>query len=277
VERVGGLGIEQMWEVAGLKFHRAHRVLIRRNTFRDLDRAAGVWLDYLNSACRVTGNVFQGISTCNGTLFVEVSHAANMLDHNVFWDIRLSPAWGMNGKNGSAICADSSDHTVAAYNFFGNVRGFAVSMNNLQVDRIVEGRKGECRGNKVLNNVFFACPHRIFLGRNDGNTCDGNLFDAGNKDAIFDIQSPAPKPKPRFSAWQQSFGQDRSSRESPMQAAFDPKANELRFSCQSVPEPCPPVAQLGEREAATGLGPFGAEAWKLLRDGKPAVLALPPR
>ena len=33
VERIGGLGIEQMWEVAGLKFHGAKSVLIRRNTF----------------------------------------------------------------------------------------------------------------------------------------------------------------------------------------------------------------------------------------------------
>ncbi len=98
VERVGGLDIEQMWEVAGLKFHGAQSVLIRGNTFCDLHRAAGVWLDYLNANCRVTGNLFRNITSCNGTLFVEVSHAANVLDRNIFWDIRLSPSRGVERK-----------------------------------------------------------------------------------------------------------------------------------------------------------------------------------
>ena len=208
---------------------------------------------------------------------MEVSHAANVLDRNFFWDIRLSPSRGVNGKNGSAVCADSSDHTVAAYNFFGNVHGFAVSMNNLQVDRIVEGRKGECRGNKVLNNIFFACPRRIFLGRNDDNTCDGNLFDADNKDAVFDIQDPAPKPKPSFDSWQRTFGQDQHSLEASIEAAFEADGAQLHFLCRKIPETSLPVPQLGEQTAATGLGPFGPDACKLLRDGKPVVLAVPLR
>jgi hypothetical protein len=277
VERIGGLGIEQMWEVGGLKFHGARSVLVRRNTFSDLDRAAGVWLDYLNANCRITGNLFHNITSCNGTLFVEVSHATNVLDHNVFWDIRLSPGRGMNGKNGSAVCADSSDHTIAAYNFFGNVQGFAVSMNNLQKDRVVAGRKGECRGNKALNNVFFACARRVFLGRNESNTSDGNLFDAGNKDAIFDIQDPVPEPKPRLDSWRQSFKQDLHSLEAPMEAVFDLQANQLRFSCLALPQACPAVPQLGEQKHAPGLGPFGAEACRMLGAGKPVVLALPQR
>jgi len=277
VERVGGLGIEQMWEVGGLKFHEAHRVLIRRNTFRDLDRAAGVWLDYLNSNCRVTGNLFHNVSSLNGALFVEVSHATNLLDRNVFWDIRLSPNSSLNGKNGSAVCADSSDHTIAACNFFGNVQGFAVSMNNLQKDRVVGGRKGECRDNKVLNNVFFACPHRVFLGRSESNTSDGNLYDASNKDAVFEIQGSAPKSQLNLDAWRQTVGQDKNSLEARMEAAFDQKVVALRFSCQKVPAPGLPVPQLGEQEAATGLGPFGVEAYRMLREGKSAVLSLPLR
>ena len=78
VQRVGGLNIERMWEVAGLKFHTAQSVLIRRNTFRDMHRAAGVWLDYLNANCRVTGNLFEDIASCNGAMFVEVSHVAQL-------------------------------------------------------------------------------------------------------------------------------------------------------------------------------------------------------
>ena len=38
---------------------------------------------------------------------------------------------------------------------------------------------------------------------------------------MFDIQTPAPRPKPRLDAWQKTFGQDRRSVEAPMTAAFD--------------------------------------------------------
>ena len=277
VERVGGLGIERMWEVAGLKFHTAKGVLIRRNHFRDLHRAAGVWLDYLNENCRITANVFHNISSANGALFVEVSHAANVLDRNFFCDIQPSAGNPRHPKDGSAICADSSDDTVAAHNFFGRIPGFAVSMNNLQADRVVGGRKGECRGNRVLNNIFFACPQRVYLGRNDSNVCDGNLYDAGDKGGLFDIQAPAPQSKPRLDTWQTVFGQDKRSVEASMQAAFDPVQNQFRFSCGTVPGTGVPVAISGEEPPAQFPGPFRADAWKLLRDGKQLLLSLPDR
>ncbi len=277
VERVGGLNIEGMAEVAGLKFHTARSVLIRRNTFRDLSHAAGLWLDYLNSNCRVTNNTFCNIVTAHGALFLEVSHTANALDHNVFWDIRPSSELPASPRNGSALVADSSDHAVVANNFFGKVGTFAVCVNNLQAARVVGGRKGECRGNTVLNNVFFACPQRIYLGRSDSNVCDGNLFDAGDQDGRFDIQDPVPDPKPRLKSWQMTFGQDRHSLEVPMEATFTPGENRLRFFCGKVPEICVPVTQLGEKEPAAGPGPFTAEAWKILRDGGHAELSVPAR
>ena len=243
--------------------------------YRDLHRAAGVWLDYLNENCRITRNVFYNISSANGALFVEVSHAANVLDCNFFWDIRPSAGNPRHPKDGSAICADSSDHTVAAHNFFGKIPGFAVSMNNLQEDRIVDGRKGECRENRVLNNVFFACPQRVFLGRNESNVCDGNLYDAGDKGGTFDIQQPPPRPKPRLDAWQKTFGQDKRSVEAPMQAAFDLAKNELRFSCGKAPGAGAPVAILGRDTPGLLPGPFRADGWNLLREGKQIVLSLP--
>ncbi len=132
----------------------------------------------------------------------------------------------------------------------------------------MDGRKGECRGNQVLNNVFFACPRRIFLGRDEGNLCDGNLFDAGDKDGLFDVQDPAPNPKPRLAAWQAAFGQDRRSLAAPMEAAFSAADGRLRYACANVARICVPVARLGESAPAAGPGPFSAEQWQLLRQGK---------
>jgi hypothetical protein len=148
-------------------------------------------------------------------------------------------------------------------------------MNNLQADRVVAGRKGECRGNQVLNNIFFACPQRVYLGRSDSNLCNGNVYDAGDQGGLFDIQEPAPRPQPHLDTWQTVFGQDKRSVETAMQAEFDPAKSQLHFSCGTVPETCVPVAPLGEETPTLLPGPFGAEAWNLLRDGKQVVLALP--
>ena len=54
VERIGGKRIERIWETGGLKFHTCDTVLIRRNVFRHLVGAPGLWLDYLNRNCRIT-------------------------------------------------------------------------------------------------------------------------------------------------------------------------------------------------------------------------------
>jgi hypothetical protein len=211
-------------------------------------------------------------------LFIEISRAPNVLDHNVFWNIRPSNGNDpVHPKDGSAVCADSSNDTIVAHNFFGNVRGFAVCVNNLQADRVVDGRKGECRGNQVLNNIFFASPRRIYLGRVEGNLCDGNLFDAGDKDGLFDIQDPPPNPKPQLGAWQADFGQDRRSMAAPMEAALGAADGGIRYSCGKVAEICVPVARLGESAPAPGPGPgpFNAEQWKSLREGQP-ILARQP-
>ena len=144
-------------------------------------------------------------------------------------------------------------------------------MNNLQAGRMIaDGRLGDCRGNQVLNNVFFACPRRIYLGRVEGNLCYGNLFDAGDQNGLFDVQDPAPNPKPRLAAWQASFGQDRRSLAATMEAALDTDGR-LRFSCGKAPETQVPVARLGESTPGAGPGPFDAGQGKLLREGKPVL------
>ena len=248
IERVGGLDIERMWEVAGLKFHTAHSVLIRRNTFRDLHRAAGIWLDYLNANCRITGNLFQEISSCNGALFVEVSHAPNVLDHNVFWNIRPSGGAEPAGpKDGSAVCTDSSTDTVAAYNFFGNVRGFAACVNNLQAERMIaDGRKGDAAGTRCSTTSFSPVPGGSTSAAAKATAATATCS-TPTKDGLFDVQDPAPNPKPRLGTWQSTFGQDRRSAAAPMEAASSSADGRLRYSC-------PKAASLRARSSAGRIG-----------------------
>jgi hypothetical protein len=272
IERIGGLNIEGMCEAAGLKFHGAKCVLIRNNVFRHHAAADGVWLDYLNENCRITGNLFYSIRTALGAVYLESCREANLVDHNVFVDIRPSNWELPHYVKGSGVSADGAN-TIVAHNLFLNIEGVAVSMNDRQPGRNVGGNLIEPKGHRVLNNVFAVCLKPVFLGKKDGNASDGNLFDSGSPNAIFDIQNPAPNPKPRFAEWQQAFGQDVHSLEAPMNTSFDPVAMTLRFACRAIQAASPAVLELGgQKDATVCPGPFDPAACRQLGEGQTATL-----
>ncbi|NRA49396.1 MAG: right-handed parallel beta-helix repeat-containing protein, partial [Phaeodactylibacter sp.] len=110
-EHIGWHDAEHGWESGAIKFHRAEGTLIRRNIFRHITYAPGIWLDYLSSKnCRVTNNVFSDITTARGAIYVEVSRGAIHIDHNVFHNTN-SQYWisGAYGAGGNALYTDGSD------------------------------------------------------------------------------------------------------------------------------------------------------------------------
>ncbi len=262
IERIGGLNIEGICESAGLKFHGTRRVLIRRNRFRHIHRANGIWLDFLNANCRITGNLFHDIDTSLGAVFIESSRDINLIDNNVFVDIRRGGDWLPDYVNGAAMCADS-DRIVVARNFFVRVEGFAVSLNDRQPDRVVGGATIRSHNNRVAGNVFRQCPRRIFLGRNETNRSDGNIFDTEDKDVLFGLQNrPGPEVSTNFDVWRKTYAQDTHSTEAPMNAGFDPVTGILRFSCDARPALCANAPELGEDGSLTGPAHFALETWK---------------
>ncbi len=268
IERIGGLYIEGMCEAAGLKFHGAKRVLIRNNVFRDHTAANGIWLDFLNENCRITGNLFYAIHTALGAVYLEACREANLVDHNVFVAIRKSD-WGLpEYVRGSGVSADGAN-TIVAHNLFLDIEGFAVSMNDRQPGRNVGGHPIKPRGHQVLNNIFAACQRPIFLAGNSGNISDGNLFDAGTPNALFGIQNPEPGPKPGFAAWRKDLGQDAHSSQAPMDVSFDPATMTLRVACWAIRSTSPAVPELGKPNAATACpGPFEPAACRRLGEGQ---------
>jgi hypothetical protein len=220
VERIGSMDLERIWETGGLKFHVCKSVLIRGNVFRHIRSAPGLWLDYLNENCRITGNAFLDIEGILGGVYLEVSQAPNAIDRNVFWDIR-----GASGHAGSGrgINVDTGEHCLIAHNFLGRVRdGAAIACTLNQAQRVVGGRVGLCRSQRVLNNVVVASPKRLALGRLADNVADGNLYDAANDATSFAVDSPDPKLNLDLAAWQKHCGQDAHSRQAKMRADFDP-------------------------------------------------------
>jgi hypothetical protein len=270
VERVGGLDLERVYENAGMKFHYAQGMLIRRNTFRDIHHACGLWLDGMNANTRVSGNQFIDISTFAGACYVEVSHDPNMIDNNFFWNIH-GELWdkgnaGAGSRGGNAVKSDSSDYTTVANNFFGEVAdSAAIDLGLDQDQRIVEGRTGLCRRVNILNNIIVHSAKRVELGRVEENACDGNLYDSSGDPASFIVEHPDPRSSQTLSAWRDYYGFDRHSAQAVLQAEYEGKNATLsliRNEKTVWPEP-QAVSQLHEN-ARRAIGPLTEDQWQTL-------------
>ena len=261
IERIGALDVERIWECAGLKFHTCTGALFRRNIFRHIQHACGLWLDVSNRNCRITGNVFADIESVQGGVYLECSHDLNLVDSNVFWDIRSlmrPPGWR---SGGFGVNSDSGENAVVAHNLFGRLDGYAVYLNLVQAERIIDGRVGLCRRHRVLNNVFVECPKRIYLGRAEENVSDGNLFDAGSDPRSLCIRYPDPEAVLNLAAWQEYYGLDTHSTQARLQAAFDVENGELTWQVEGE-SPAPQTVQAMHEAEPGAPGPFSPEEWQ---------------
>ena len=268
VERIGSLRLERIWETAGLKFHLPEDVLVRRNVFRHIWDAPGVWFDVLADNCRITGNVFADIRSRRAALYMEDSHDLNLIDGNVFWDIVTADKEGESEEQakkwgGRGILGDTCDRLVIAYNLFGPCRddAYPVEFSLLQSNRIVGGRAGLGRRHKVLNNVFVGSRNRIRLARTEENVSDGNLFDADNDRASFAVRYLVPEPFVDLAAWQEYFGFDVHSTQAQIEADFDVETLGLTWKIDGPLPECQLVEVLHEDPRKTP-GPFREEQWK---------------
>jgi hypothetical protein len=256
VERIGGLDIERIWECGGLKFHTCDTVLIRRNVFRHIRNAPGVWLDYLNHNSRVSGNVLADIEGIQGAIYIEVSHALNVVDHNVVWDVRGTGRPG----SGKGINVDTGELCVVAHNLVGRVRDeYAISAHLGQRERVVGGRVGLCRRHKVLNNLLVGCPHRVFFGRVADNVCNGNLYDERDDHISLCIAHPEPRALLDLEAWQTYYGFDPDGGQARIETDFDPEALLLTLSIAGDVPPSVPVPELWTEGNGLSPGPLALE------------------
>jgi hypothetical protein len=254
VENVGWHNIERMWETAGIKFHTCTGVLIRNNVFRYIQYAPGLWLDYRNTSTRVTGNLFMDIQALNGAIYLEASHGPNVIDHNIFSDIRPDKT---HREFAHAINVDIGEKCTVAHNLFMDIpEGFAVAMHLGQAGRDVEGRNMLGRKHKVLNNIFVRCPKRVLFERTEDNVCDGNLYDRSNDAMSFRVEYPSPKSIVNFEAWQEFFGYDLKGRQASIQATLDPKSLAVSLDIKGPLPECAPVPELGDAGSGTQPGPF---------------------
>ena len=282
IERIGWRQIERIWECAGLKMHHARDVLFRRNVFRHISQACGIWLDIGNVNCRITQNVFADIETYLGACFIECTHFENLVDGNLFADIRDIAANVSHDPNhnpgGAPVKTDSGEYLTVAHNLFVDIPdNYAIMLSLAQNQRIVQGRTGLCRRNAVCNNLLVATPKRVVLGMTRENACDGNVYDARNDNASLCIESPAPKVSVDLAAWRDFFGYDGAGAQVPLEGRFDAASLQLQLAVQGdLPRPVEVQALHGDPDYPLA-GPLSQEQWKALRQGQAVRLFDPAR
>lgn len=159
---IGWQSVERIYDNGGLKLLVCADLLVRRNVFRRILDAPGVWLDWDDRNCRVTENVFVDLRGAGGAIFLEASEQANWVDHNIVW-----------GVQGNGIYQQDCDGQLVFANLVGCCSGDAVHMR-VETNRQLHGRQVTCRGNRVLANTFVDNGRTVYFADRD-NTAEGNL------------------------------------------------------------------------------------------------------
>ncbi len=243
---------EEMWESAGIKFHRNQHTLVRRNVVRRIAHGSGIWLDFENRNMRCTGNVIAEVESLFGGVFVEASHVPNRVDRNVIVGMRAVEDGGGHG-----IYCHDTDYLQADHNMMADCDGVAIHLPKGQADRFVDGR-GSLSKRHVVHHNLFAGTGRYVSFQDAENVCDANAL-AGcrrpgpwrmlGEDQWLDLET-----------WRAIHGLDTGSAEIGARVSFDASTLTLRIDTpQGLPE----------------LGPVSADdrAWYrgAADDGKNAV------
>lgn len=236
-ENIGWHDAEHGFEAGAIKLHRSQNTLIRRNVFRDIVHAPGIWLDYIASQnCRVTNNVFTGITSARGCVYIEVSHERCRVDHNIFHNTK-SQYWisGDYGAGGSALYTDGSDSIQFDHNLIYDIEntGYGSYAN---ADRIVKGRGGTEREQRVMHNIFVKCGKHAIEFPNSHNHSNYNVF-SSMPAGFLKLKNPEPSLLLDLKAWQDYYDWDKQSVLVPgIEIDIDPESLEISFSS---PEPLP--------------------------------------
>jgi hypothetical protein len=290
IEHVGWQDVELTWETGGIKLHTTKNCLLRNNVIRHLIHSEAIWLDYLNSNTRVTANVMgDTLETLRGGIYLEASHDANMLDHNIIWKATEGKGGGsfnMPPHGGWGITVDGSDETVVAHNLIGYTQDAAIKFRTVD-GRIVGSRGGTSRWNKVLNNIFYRCGKAIDFANRD-NTAEGNLYlrDWGE---VADESQPVGRGlnwipdagtvtlRLDLDAWQKFFGFDKKGAYADMSIDVDLDALAMTWSF-SGPTPQVPTEKYFLRDLlGESAGPFRQPGPLLHLPDSPTKVAIDPR
>jgi hypothetical protein len=289
IEHVGYQDVELAWETGGIKLHLSKSCLLIHNVIRHMIHAEAIWLDYENTNTRVTGNVMgDTLETLRGGIYLEASHDRNMIDNNIIWKATEGAGGGsynMPGHGGWGITVDGSDETVIAHNLIGLTQDAAVKFRNIE-GRIVTGRGGTTRRNKVLNNIFYRCGKAIDFSNQD-NSADGNLYTkdwGGTRDETQSvgrglnwIPDAGTTLRLDLESWRKYFGFDKTGAYADMAVDVDLDALTMTWSVSGA-IPQAPTAKHFLRDIVGGAAGAVRKPGPLMRVPEaPAKVSIDPR
>ena len=211
--------VERYWETAGIKILILNASVVQGNHIHHCHAAPGIWIDHSNWNSRVCRNLLHDITATTGAIFFEASNVANMIDHNVIYDV----------KEGSGIFQQDCDRLLIAHNLILNCTYAGVHMwrNQRKV------RVGACRHNRIVNNVIARCAVG-FDYESLENVSDYNILSRMGGDF-------------RLADWQAS-GLDTHSATAELDIAIDPETQCLTWSSPSDAVPKVPREELLNRD-----------------------------
>jgi len=231
IEWIGWQDAEHMSESAGIKFHNARNLLLRNNVIRHMRHASGIWLDVGNVNCRLTRNVFTDVLTAHAGIWIEASHEQNQVDNNIIVGIReaekLTPPEVETG-GGSGFYVLGTDKLIIANNLIANARRAGVHFRTEEI-RIIDGRGGSARENKVYNNIFFNTGESAINFENEHNQADGNLY-AGLPGGFLRLLTPGRPELLNIPAAREYHGWEKNGRMASMQLSLDPDKLQLTLA-----------------------------------------------
>jgi hypothetical protein len=212
--------IEEMWESAGIKYHRNHHTLVRRNVVRRIAHGCGIWLDFNNINARCTGNVVAEVTGLFGGIFVEATHHPVRVDHNVVIGSHTVEWRDEPRAGGHGIYAHDTDFLQIDHNLLAECGGFAVYLPKGRADRIVEQTRGSLsKHHTVDRNLVVGCARHIAFHDADQKRCDDNAFAGPHEPAPLRLLGPDEWHD--LESWRTFCGFDRASQPCDVAIDFD--------------------------------------------------------
>jgi hypothetical protein len=238
VEWVGWQDAEHMSESAGVKFHNATDLLFRNNVIRHMRHAAGIWLDIGNVNSRLTRNVFADIYSVHTAIWIEGTHKEDQIDNNIIYGVRQAEALtppGVETGGGAGIYILGTDNLIITQNLFSHIASAGIHVR-VEAERIVQGRGGTARNERVYNNIFHDCGTAAIEFGNEHNEADGNLY-ASMPGGFLSILYPQQRERLDLEAWRQFYKWDEHGQMANAKIELNPDTMELSFSTESPPTP----------------------------------------
>jgi hypothetical protein len=121
-----------------------------------------------------------------------------------------------------------TDKLIIANNLIANAKRAGVHFRTEEI-RIISGRGGTARGNKVYNNIFFNTGESAINFENEHNEADGNLY-AALPGGFLRVLRPGRPELLNIPAAREYYGWEKNGQTGSMRLSLDPDSLQLDLS-----------------------------------------------